>query len=137
MLKIFKKFFDFCGKVNKGKFYKSLALGVLFALMEAVKIPAIMLLLDGIIRNKVTSVLLWQCFGILLLSVVIGSVIKYYITMLQCEAGYYTAAGKRVEIAEHMRYLPMGYFNQNSLGQIKASQQILWSSLQILLHMSL
>ena len=31
---------------------------------------------------------------------------------------YYTAAGKRVEIAEHMRYLPMGYFNQNSLGQI-------------------
>lgn len=118
MLKIFKKFFDFCGKVNKGKFYKSLALGVLFALMEAVKIPAIMLLLNGIIENKVTSVLLWQCFGILLLSVVIGSIIKYYITMLQCEAGYYTAAGKRVEIAEHMRYLPMGYFNQNSLGQI-------------------
>lgn len=118
MLKIFKKFFDFCGKVNKGKFYKSLALGVLFALMEAVKIPAIMLLLNGIIENKVASVLLWQCFGILLLSVVIGSIIKYYITMLQCEAGYYTAAGKRVEIAEHMRYLPMGYFNQNSLGQI-------------------
>lgn len=29
-----------------------------------------------------------------------------------------TAAGKRVQIAEHMRYLPMGYFNQNSLGQI-------------------
>ena len=26
--------------------------------------------------------------------------------------------GKRIEIAEHMRYLPMGYFNQNSLGQI-------------------
>lgn len=118
MLKIFRKFFDFCGEINKRKFYKSLALGVLFALMEAVKIPAIMLLLDGIIEDKVTSVLLWQCFGILLLSVVIGSVIKYHITMLQCEAGYYTAAGKRIEIAEHMRYLPMGYFNQNSLGQI-------------------
>ena len=86
--------------------------------MEAVKIPAIMLLLNGIIENKVTSVLLWQCFGILLLSVVIGSITKYYITILQYEAGYYTAAGKRVEIAEHMRYLPMGYFNQNSLGQI-------------------
>lgn len=60
MLKIFKKFFDFCGKVNKRKFYKSLALGVLFALMEAVKFPVIMLLIDGIIRNKVTSVLLWH-----------------------------------------------------------------------------
>lgn len=118
MLKIFKKFFDFCGKVNKGKFYKSLALGVLFSLMEAVKIPAIMLLIDGVIRQAVTPTLLWECFGILASSVVIGSVIKYHITMLQCEAGYYTAAGKRIEIAEHMRYLPMGYFNQNSLGQI-------------------
>lgn len=47
-----------------------------------------------------------------------ASVVKYQITMLQCEAGYYTACGKRIEIAEHMRYLPMGYFNQNSLGQI-------------------
>lgn len=118
MLKIFGKFFDFCGKINKGKFYKSLALGVLFALMEAMKIPAIMLLIDGAIRQRVTSVLRFECFGIILVSVVIGSVIKYRITMLQCEAGYYTAAGKRIEIAEHMRYLPMGYFNQNSLGQI-------------------
>lgn len=118
MLKIFGKFFDFCGKINKGKFYKSLALGVLFAPMEAMKIPAIMLLIDGAIRQRVTSVLLFECFSIILVSVVIGSVIKYRITMLQCEAGYYTAAGKRIEIAEHMRYLPMGYFNQNSLGQI-------------------
>ena len=40
--------------------------------------------------------------------------------MLQTEAGYDTCARKRVEIAEHLRYLPMGYFNQNSLGQISS-----------------
>lgn len=118
MLKIFKKFFNFCGTVNKRKFYQSLLLGIFFALMEAMKIPTIMLLIDGVIRQKVTMTLLWECFGILLTSVVVGAIIKYHITMLQCEAGYYTAAGKRIEIAEHMRYLPMGYFNKNSLGQI-------------------
>ncbi|MGN0350179.1 MAG: ABC transporter ATP-binding protein [Roseburia sp.] len=118
MLKIFKKFFDFCGKVNKGKFYKSLVLGVFFALMEAMKIPAIMLLINGVINKTVTPTLIWECFGVLVASVVMGSFIKYHITMLQCEAGYYTAAEKRIEIAEHMRYLPMGYFNKNSLGQI-------------------
>lgn len=118
MLKIFNKFFNFCGKVNKGKFYKSLVLGVFFAIMEAMKIPAIMLLLDGAIRQDVTPALIWESFGIILASVIIGSLIKYRITMLQCEAGYYTTAGKRIEIAEHMRYLPMGYFNKNSLGQI-------------------
>lgn len=56
--------------------------------------------------------------GMLVASLAAASVVKYQITMLQCEAGYYTACGKRIEIAEHMRYLPMGYFNQNSLGQI-------------------
>lgn len=118
MLKIFKNFFDFCGKVNKGKFYKSLVLGVIFAFMEAMKIPAIMMLINGAVNQNVTSKLLWECFGIILASVVVGAIVKYHITMLQCEAGYYTASGKRIEIAEHMRYLPMGYFNKNSLGYI-------------------
>lgn len=31
---------------------------------------------------------------------------------------YRTTANKRVQIAEHLRYLPMDYFNDNSLGAI-------------------
>ena len=65
-----------------------------------------------------SSSLIVLCLGMLVASLAAASVVKYQITMLQCEAGYYTACGKRIEIAEHMRYLPMGYFNQNSLGQI-------------------
>ena len=118
MLEIFGKFFDFCGEVNKREFYKSLVLSAVYALMEAMKIPAIMLLIRGALENNVTPRLLWECFVIIAASVIIGSAVKHFATMLQCEAGYYTAAGKRIEIAEHMRYLPMGYFNQNSLGQI-------------------
>ena len=38
--------------------------------------------------------------------------------MLQTEAGYHCCSSKRIEIAEHLRYLPMGYFNDNSLGHI-------------------
>lgn len=118
MLKIYQKFFDFCGKVNKGKFYRSLVYGVVLAFMEALKIPAIMLILQGAIDGSITPKLLWQCFGILVFSIVAGAIVKYRATILQCEAGYGTAAGKRIEIAEHMRYLPMGYFNKNSLGYI-------------------
>ena len=105
-------------KKNKKKFYKALFLGVVFALLEAVKIPAILLLIDGAIKQNVTESLIVLCLGMLVASLAAASVVKYQITMLQCEAGYYTACGKRIEIAEHMRYLPMGYFNQNSLGQI-------------------
>ncbi|MDO4295907.1 MAG: ABC transporter ATP-binding protein [bacterium] len=118
MLRILKKFFDFCGKENKRKFYLSLVDGVILALAEAMKIPAIMLILQGAINQNITVQLIWQCFGIVAASIVVGSIVKYRSTMYQCEAGYGTAAGKRIEIAEHMRYLPMGYFNDNSLGYI-------------------
>lgn len=117
MLEIFRKFFDFCGE-NKKKFYRSLVDGVILAFMEALKIPAIMLMLQGAIQGTITTKLIWQCFGILLFSLIVGSVVKYRATILQCEAGYGTAANKRIEIAEHLRYLPMGYFNENSLGYI-------------------
>lgn len=117
MLKIYRKFFDFCGE-NKKKFYRSLVDGVILAFMEALKIPAIMLILKGAIDGTITGTLIWQCFGILFGSLLVGAVVKYRSTILQCEAGYGTAAKKRIEIAEHLRYLPMGYFNENSLGYI-------------------
>lgn len=117
MLKIFQKFFNFCGE-NKKKFYRSLIDGVILAFMEALKIPAIMLMMQGAINGNITGKLILECFGILVFSIVVGSMVKYRSTILQCEAGYGTAANKRIEIAEHLRYLPMGYFNENSLGYI-------------------
>ena len=118
MLKIFQKFFGFCGEMNKKKFHKSIAYGVVQAFMEALKIPAMMLIVEATLKGNITSTVIWECFGILVLSVIGGTVVKYRSTMLQCEAGYGTVANKRIEIAEHLRYLPMGYFNKNSLGYI-------------------
>ncbi len=118
MLKILRKFFDFCGGENRRKFYLSIFFGVLMALFEALKIPAIVLMLDAVIRGNVTVAVIWQCLGICLVSIIGGFIVKYFNTIIQCEAGYGTAAGKRIEIAEHLRYLPMGYFNNNSMGYI-------------------
>lgn len=118
MLKILLKFFDFCGGKNKRKFYHSIVFGIFMALFEALKIPAIVLMLDAVIDGRVTPAVTWQCLGICLVSVIGGSVVRYFNTIIQCEAGYDTTAGKRIEIAEHLRYLPMGYFNKNSMGYI-------------------
>ncbi len=51
-------------------------------------------------------------------SMIGGIITKKTTTMWQCEGGYRTCCNKRIEIAEHLRYLPMGYFNKNSLGEI-------------------
>ncbi len=118
MLKILKKFFDFCGKENKRKFYISLVYGTLLAFFEALKIPAMGLMMQAMLEDQITMKVIWQCLGILVFSILGGALVKYRSTILQCEAGYGTCANKRIEIAEHLRYLPMGYFNKNSLGYI-------------------
>lgn len=118
MIQIFKRFFAFCGKTNKNKFIKSIFLGVLKALFEALKIPAIAITLHGVLSGDLTWQHVLLSFGIMLLSVAGNAFTNYRSTMLQCEAGYGTCADKRIEIAEHLKYLPMGYFNRNSLGYI-------------------
>ncbi|MCY7210625.1 ABC transporter ATP-binding protein [Streptococcus sp. IsoGale021] len=118
MLSTLKKFFDFCTEEDRKKFYTSVCLGVLKAFIIAFRIPAIGLVVMAIINNDVSMQTVLLSLGIMLLSVILNIWISLKITMLQTEAGYHTCTHKRIEIAEHMRYLPMGYFNQNSLGQI-------------------
>ena len=118
MIRIFRCFFDFCGEINKRKFTKSIFLGVLKALFEALKIPAIAVTLHGVLIGNLTVQHILLSFGIMLFSIAGNAFANYRSTMLQCEAGYGTCADKRIEIAEHLKYLPMGYFNQNSLGYI-------------------
>lgn len=118
MFKILYRFFDFCGAENKRRFYRSLVCGVFQAFFEALKIPAIAVMLDAVIRGEVTGRAIGLSFGIMVLSVAGAGAARYRSTILQTEAGYGACANKRIEIAEHLRYLPMGYFNKNSLGAI-------------------
>lgn len=118
MLSTLKKFFDFCTEEDRKKFYTSVCLGVLKAFIIAFRIPANGLVVMAIINNDVSMQTVWLSLGMMLLSVILNILISLKVTMLQTEAGYHTCTHKRIEITEHMRYLPMGYFNQNSLGQI-------------------
>ena len=118
MFNILKKFFDFCTAEDRRKFYQSIYLGIIKSFIIALRIPAIGLVVMGLIEKNLSMQTFWLALGIMLVSTVLNVWITLKITMLQTEAGYHTCAQKRIEIAEHMRYLPMGYFNQNSLGKI-------------------
>jgi len=112
------KFFDFCGEENKKKFYKAIALSVVSSLALAMKIPAIMVILQAIVNGNLYKNSILLSFGIMLLGLFVDIICKRFSTMLQTEAGYNSAAYKRIDMARHLRYLPMGYFNKNSLGSI-------------------
>ncbi len=118
MLEILRKFFHFCDRRERREFYISIFLGVAAALFSALRIPAIGVMLQAILAGDVTAKTILSSLAILLVSVIASSLLKYRATALQTDGGYCTTANKRVQIAEHLRYLPMGYFNENSLGAI-------------------
>ncbi len=118
MFKTLKQFFDFCNKEDRNKLYLAIALGVIKAIFAALRMPAIVVVVQGLIEGQLTMKHLWLSLGIMVASVLGQFLINLKTTMLQCEAGYHSCAHKRIEIAEHLRYLPMGFFNKNSLGVI-------------------
>ncbi len=118
MFKTIKEYFGFCNKINRGKLIKAMLLGVVKAMFATLRIPAIAVVLMGILNNDMSSKNVWISFGIMLISVLGQVLVGLKTTMYQTEAGYNTCSSKRIEIAEHLRYLPMGFFNANSLGRI-------------------
>ena len=118
MLKTLKKFFDFCGKESRKLFVTSVWLGVVSAICSAMRIPAAAIVIQALLTKNVTVATLRTSLGIIVISLFITIAINMKATMLQTRAGYRACASKRIEIAEHLRYLPMGRFNDNSLGEV-------------------
>ncbi len=118
MFRTLKMYFDFANKVNRKKLLTAMLLGVLKAMFAMIKIPAIATIIQGILEENMSYTTIWTAFGIMCVSIAGQVIVGLKTTMLQTEAGYNTCSGKRIEIAEHLRYLPMGFFNANSLGRI-------------------
>lgn len=120
MFEILAKFFRFSGKENENKFKLSIVIGLAEALASAMKIPAIMYVLIGLISKETMGKYIIGSIAIMGIAVTVDIICKRFSTVLQTEGGYNASAFMRIKIAEHLRYLPMGYFNSNSIGEISS-----------------
>lgn len=123
MFEILRRFFNFCDKENRNKFYSAIVIGIFNSLFMALRIAAVAVMIQGLIATikdgqPFTTKTILLSLAIMAFSLIAAIITKKNMTMWQTEGGYRTAAKKRIEIAEHLRYIPMGYFNENSLGQI-------------------
>ena len=60
----------------------------------------------------------WTALGLLGISIVGQLILKMAADLQAVHAGYFMSAYKRLEIAERLKKVPMGYFNDNNLEQI-------------------
>ena len=118
MFEMIRKFFNFCTEENKRKFHISVFLGVLEAVFTGMRIPAAYVAIKALLNNTLDNKTILLVAGIMLFCTLCKTIVNRHSQMLQTEGGYNTCSGKRIEIGEHLRYLPMGYFNDTSLGHI-------------------
>lgn len=118
MFRVLIRFINFSGEKNKKRYIISILLGIVEAFGQALRIPAIYLVIRGVVNNRLTGDTVAFAMAILISGLLLQIISARTGKTLQTEAGYTTCAGKRMEIAEHLRYIPMGYFNENSLGTI-------------------
>lgn len=117
MFGVLKKIFAFAGS-RKPLLIRSMLVAFLGAVFSAVQFGALLLSLDMLVSGNSVSV--WPVAGLLLLSVVGKAICSYHSTNMETAVGYHMVAEKRVHIGDRLRYIPMGYFNDNSLGNITA-----------------
>ncbi len=118
MFRTLKKFFDFCDSKEKRQFLLSILLSVINAFFIAMRIPAIYVVIKAILENELSTKTAFTATAIVVASIILQTLISMQISMLQTKAGYNTSSKKRMEIAEHLRYVPMGYFNSEGLGKV-------------------
>lgn len=105
---------------EKGNLQKSIVIGFLNAIFNSLLVTALYVVLKAIVENSVSTNTAWTVFIIMAVSIV-GKIVTQYFSQLQrTHAGYFMVADKRINIGEKLKSVPMGYFNQNSLGQITA-----------------
>ena len=76
MFGILAKFFRFSGRENGNKFKLSIVIGLIEALASAMKIPAIMYILIGLLSGKPTGKYIGGSVAIMVLAIVVDVICK-------------------------------------------------------------
>lgn len=118
MLGIIKKIFRFSGS-KRNVLTRAIVVAFIGAVFTALQFGALLYAAGAVLSSQI-SVNIWVILGILVISVAGRMICFYFSVNDETEAGYFMVAEKRVHIGDRLRYIPMGYFNDKSLGNITA-----------------
>ena len=117
MIEAFRKIWQFAGKETKN-INKSVAVGFLNAVLQMFQVAAIYFVVLALTSGEAGGKTAWIALVCELVAVFGGAISASFSKMLQTHAGYFMAADRRISIANRLKSVPMGFFNENSLGQI-------------------
>lgn len=120
MFDAYKRFFHFAG-AHKSTWYKGMAFEFVRSIFEAFQFLALLVVFRALVENKMSGATAALAFGIMAVSVAGAALFWYLAHNSEGHANYQMCAEKRIHIGERMKYMPMGYFNAQSLGSLTAA----------------
>lgn len=117
MIGTFKKIWHFA-KDEHSNIIKSVIISFFNAVFYMLEMGALFFAISGVVSGSATTKTIWICLGFMLVSI-IGRIFTRYLSQLQqTHAGYFMAADKRISIGQKIKRIPMGFFNESSLGNL-------------------
>ena len=120
MLDTIKKYFAFGGSFA-GHLKRGMAWSVLNSFFEAWQMMAFAVVLFALADGTLSEATMWTALAIMLGSIAGCFVTSHFKSENFCKGNFSMTGEKRLQIGDRMRYLPMGYFNENSLGAISGT----------------
>lgn len=119
MIHIFRKIFAFAGQ-RKKLLVQSIWISFLGSVFTSLQFMALFLLVENILAEHRELKTAGSLFVIMLVSIAGKAWATYGSVLRQTETGYGMVIDKRVHIGDRLKYIPMGFFNENNLGRITA-----------------
>lgn len=117
MFNVLKRIMNMAGEDGR-----DLRLSFAYSLLESVMmfVPYMLVFyaIHEVYHHRLSIRVIWTIAVLLVLSVILRTVFRRKVNQLQCTKGCSIFKRKRMEMADHLRKLPMGYFNEGNVGNI-------------------
>lgn len=117
MISTFKKIWQFAG-AERTNINKSVAVSFLNAMFHMFEVGAVYFVILALTGGEQGTKTAWIALFLMLVSIIGNGVTARFSKMQQTHAGYFMAANERVKIGNLLKGVPMGFFNENSLGEV-------------------
>ena len=117
MIEAFRKIWRFAG-IERANINKSVAVKFLNALFHMLEVSAIYFVIVALTEGETGNHAAWTALAFMAVSIIGNAVTTAFSKNQQTHAGYFMAANERIKIGNLLKGVPMGFFNENSLGEV-------------------
>lgn len=117
MIEILRKIMSF-SESEKRTLLKGILNGFIHSLLKMCPIIAVAFAVQNIVNETLTTQTVWIAVAIMVVGLIGQIIFNIKTTMNLTVAGYTMAANSRISIADHLKKMSMGYFNENNLGKV-------------------